>query len=363
MHKIMLIDDDSRVGEVYGGHLEKEGYRVVVRKDATDTVAAIGRFQPQLILLDVELGTANGIQILQEIRQIQGLEGLPVILFTSHASPEVIRLGWEAGASRVVSKLDCDPEQMLVLVRAVLDGKTPAWKASSSPSQDRPTTSKSPLPLSSRPLRHLPGLIKAIQSSDHQHTRQELLNKASQLLKDSLHHGAHGSENLKSLTRLFLERLEEVVPDPEKNKGFLWKTLLEGAEVLDQAWASTRGTFPRDIALLEGDIIQSKAIALACMKAGLELQSWSRPAECASSLKALTRPPVVFIFGLKHGLENPMSWRKQYIPGPTRCVLLLPSEQVGPKGEEWVIQKVPFNLKETGLRLANLATRHWINTP
>jgi DNA-binding response OmpR family regulator len=82
MKKILIIEDDSLLSEVYQKSLQAEGFGVDV---AMDYKQALNKFNPSkqgLIILDIMLRGKNGFEILKAIRRQQGGANVKIIIVT-----------------------------------------------------------------------------------------------------------------------------------------------------------------------------------------------------------------------------------------------------------------------------------------
>ncbi len=85
MIKIKIIDDDIEVAENISTILNNEGYSITTRDTTEGAVEEILRDKPDLVLLDVMFpeNPAGGFDLSREIRKVDELKRLPIILFTS----------------------------------------------------------------------------------------------------------------------------------------------------------------------------------------------------------------------------------------------------------------------------------------
>lgn len=116
-----MIDDDARVREVVVAYLIREGYLVLEAGDADEARRHLAGPTPDLVILDVMLPGASGLDLLGELRQTSSL---PVILLTARAG-EVDRIqGLELGADDYVVK-PFSPRELVARVRSVLRRSRP----------------------------------------------------------------------------------------------------------------------------------------------------------------------------------------------------------------------------------------------
>lgn len=113
---ILIADDDSHIREVIRFALDREGLTVV---EAADGVEAIKRFtesEPDLVVLDVGMPEADGLEVCREIRRTHRTP----ILFLSARDEEIDRiLGLEIGGDDYVGK-PFSPRELAARVKAIL---------------------------------------------------------------------------------------------------------------------------------------------------------------------------------------------------------------------------------------------------
>ncbi|MFO8091412.1 MAG: response regulator [Desulfatiglandaceae bacterium] len=80
MKKILIIDDEWGIRMLYSEELLDEGYQTVTCGADEEYMSVIQREEPDLIVLDVRLEENNGLDLLQDIRNLY--YDLPVILCT-----------------------------------------------------------------------------------------------------------------------------------------------------------------------------------------------------------------------------------------------------------------------------------------
>jgi DNA-binding response OmpR family regulator len=121
----LLIDDDARLGALVAEYLGKHEIDVTVAADAERGLAALrgGRFD--VVLLDVMLPGADGLEACRRIRATPGVAATPIVMLTARGD-EVDRIvGLELGADDYLPK-PFNPRELLARVRAVLRRGAPA---------------------------------------------------------------------------------------------------------------------------------------------------------------------------------------------------------------------------------------------
>jgi CheY-like chemotaxis protein len=120
MKRILLVDDDALVLELYRKKLALGGFEVRTAADGLEAIKALGVFKPDLVVLDLLMPKMSGTDVLKFIRNKPALAQLPVVAFTNAFMSEQARLINSLGVSRAVVKGDFTPNQMLALVAELL---------------------------------------------------------------------------------------------------------------------------------------------------------------------------------------------------------------------------------------------------
>lgn len=121
---LVVCEDDDPTRELLCDHLTADRYRVLPAPSASDALRLCGYNQPDLMVLDLCLPDAPGIDVLREIRHADGATGrfdpgLPVIVLSGRTSEADRVRGFAAGADDYVAKPFHYPE-LAARVAAVL---------------------------------------------------------------------------------------------------------------------------------------------------------------------------------------------------------------------------------------------------
>jgi len=102
--KILLIDDEESIRENIQELLEIKDYEVQSAKHATDALNKLISFNPDLIVTDLMLPDFSGIELIEQIRRIDGFSEIPAIVITGNHKPEILRSSMTSGADDYLSK-------------------------------------------------------------------------------------------------------------------------------------------------------------------------------------------------------------------------------------------------------------------
>jgi len=116
-NRILVVEDDPAVAQSLKAGLERDGYAVAWKANASEAIAHARAQQPDLILLDIRLPDHSGFDVCREIRQL-GLRQ-PIIMLTVRGDETDKVLGLEVGADDYVTK-PYNLRELLARIRAQL---------------------------------------------------------------------------------------------------------------------------------------------------------------------------------------------------------------------------------------------------
>jgi len=122
MKKILIIEDDQIVANVYQNKLAVEGYQTEAAPDGESGLKLMRTFLPDAILLDLMLPKMSGVDVIKQIRSEADFAKIPIIVFSNTYLTNLVQDAWKAGASKCVSKMNCTPKEMLELMRHTIGG-------------------------------------------------------------------------------------------------------------------------------------------------------------------------------------------------------------------------------------------------
>ncbi len=116
MRRVLVVDDEPHIRAVLRGYLEADGFTVSEAADGESAVRQIRHDTPDLVLLDVMLPGADGLEVL---RQVRTFSDVYVILVTARAEEVDKLVGLGVGADDYVTK-PFSPREVTARVKAVL---------------------------------------------------------------------------------------------------------------------------------------------------------------------------------------------------------------------------------------------------
>lgn len=138
--KIMLVEDDKSLREIYGVRLFAEGYDIVSAGDGEEALAIAIKERPQLIISDVMMPKISGFDMLDILRSTTETRGIKVIMMTALSSDDQRLRGETLGADRYLVKSQVGIEDVVRVVHEVLGDQAAATAPQPQPSTPVPAT-------------------------------------------------------------------------------------------------------------------------------------------------------------------------------------------------------------------------------
>ena len=120
MTKILLVEDDKSLREIYGVRLLAEGYDIVSAGDGEEALAMAIKERPALIVSDVMMPKISGFDMLDILRSTTETKDIKVIMMTALSSEDQRERGEKLGADRYLVKSQVGIEDVVRTVHEVL---------------------------------------------------------------------------------------------------------------------------------------------------------------------------------------------------------------------------------------------------
>ena len=124
MAKIIIADDDEIVGDMVCELLIRAGHTAGLLTNGRDALRVIKDRKPDLVILDCTMPEMGGIMVLREMRKVDALHRIPVLMLTGRRSTQDVELAHFAGANEYMKK-PFDPDELLFRVETMLEQHAP----------------------------------------------------------------------------------------------------------------------------------------------------------------------------------------------------------------------------------------------
>ena len=142
MKKILLVDDDVTIREIYRQKFIRDGFEVETAANGLLAAQSLRTSKPDLVVLDLLMPQLSGVDVLKFIRSTRAIENIPVIIFTNSFLTDLAEAASKLGIQRAVIKGQCSPNELVAIIREILSSKTAGDDKSSAPAAQPETRTK-----------------------------------------------------------------------------------------------------------------------------------------------------------------------------------------------------------------------------
>jgi len=121
MKKILIIEDEKILSDMYVEKLSREGFKIVSATTSSEGLRLAKKEKPDLILLDILLPKENGISFLEKLRKNPEIANIKVLVFSNYDDPETKRKAKKLGVENYLIKTNYTPKEMVERVRKYLE--------------------------------------------------------------------------------------------------------------------------------------------------------------------------------------------------------------------------------------------------
>lgn len=320
MMKILIIEDDQIVANIYRNKFALEGFQAETALDGDVGLELLHSFRPDAVLLDLVLPRVTGLEVMRKMRAQKDFQEVPVIVFSNTYLTNMVQEAWKAGATKCLSKASCTPKQVIEAVRSTL--KVNGASASGQKTFGSGTQASSAslaqaaakadadaafqaelrrdfinsLPATLASFRTLlQGLIKAENEAGRVKQIQELFRRAHSLSSNA---GIAGSHQIAQMADAFEALLKELFEKPKNINASTLRTVAATVDFLgilaERASLPQKHFPPAEVLVVDDEAISRRAITYALEKANLKSTAVEDPIE-AQKLLSLKRFDLIFL--------------------------------------------------------------------
>ena len=136
MTKIMLVEDDNNLREIYQARLAAEGFDIVSSSDGEAALAQAAKERPDVIISDVMMPKISGFEMLDILRNTDGLKNVKVIMLTALGQAEDSQRANSLGADRYLVKSQVTLEDIVKATHELVGDAPETPPAAASTTED-----------------------------------------------------------------------------------------------------------------------------------------------------------------------------------------------------------------------------------
>jgi DNA-binding response OmpR family regulator len=302
--KILIVEDDQIVANIYRNKFSVEGFQVEVALDGQSGMEVLKTFRPDAVVLDLMLPKMTGVDFMKQVRAHEDFQQLPVIVFSNTYLTNMVQEAWKAGATKCLSKANCTPKQVIEVLRATMnDGEAngstsggtltsftrkPPSRAASPVSQQRDqqfqsellNSFKKGLPESMSALRsHLQAMFKAGDEDARLKEAQQLYRRIHAITANA---GMVGLVMISQMADALEALLKELHEKPKALNASTMRTVASAVDLLAILFKTALDPKRQDvpaanILVVDDEAISRRAVTYALEKAKLKCVSAEDP--------------------------------------------------------------------------------------
>ncbi len=121
--KILVVEDDDFLLEMYSTKLELEGFKVFNATNGVQGLKVAQRENPDLILLDLNLPEMSGFEVLEQLKKVDSTKDILVVVLTNYSQKDNIDRCLELGADDYLIKAHFVPSEVISKIKKLLEEK------------------------------------------------------------------------------------------------------------------------------------------------------------------------------------------------------------------------------------------------
>ena len=119
-NKILIIDDDPFILDMYVLKLKDAGFEVEVARDGKEGLKKIKDFAPEIVLLDIVMPAMDGFEVLRTLKREGGKPIFKIVLLTNLGQKDDVEKGMQLGADDYVIKAHFTPSEVVEKIKGLL---------------------------------------------------------------------------------------------------------------------------------------------------------------------------------------------------------------------------------------------------
>jgi len=113
---ILIAEDDKFLVNVYRVKFTKAGFNVVIAEDGEQTIQALAKLKPDIILLDLIMPVKDGFEVLKEVRANSNLKDIPIVVASNLGQDEDIKRAKLLGATDYFIKANVHLPDLVAMI-------------------------------------------------------------------------------------------------------------------------------------------------------------------------------------------------------------------------------------------------------
>jgi len=119
--KVLIIEDDDFLVQMYATKLELENFSVLMATDGAKGLKMVAKEKPDLVLLDLNLPVMDGFTVLEELKKNAETKDIPVLVLTNYGQKDKVDKCLDLGAEDYLIKAHFVPSEVIDRIKKIID--------------------------------------------------------------------------------------------------------------------------------------------------------------------------------------------------------------------------------------------------
>ena len=119
--KVLIIEDDDFLIQMYATKLELENFSVLMATDGAKGLKMVAKERPDLVLLDLNLPVMDGFAVLEELKKNSETRAIPVLVLTNYGQKDKVDKCLNLGAEDYLIKAHFVPSEVIDRIKKIID--------------------------------------------------------------------------------------------------------------------------------------------------------------------------------------------------------------------------------------------------
>ncbi len=118
--KVLLVEDDAMIVEMYKTRMESEGWEVFTTDLGSEAIKIAQAKKPDIVLLDIILPEVDGFAILKDLKSESSTKKIPVLMLTNLGQESDQNKGKEIGVDGYFIKSQHTPADVMIKIQSLI---------------------------------------------------------------------------------------------------------------------------------------------------------------------------------------------------------------------------------------------------
>ncbi|HEY1645725.1 MAG TPA: response regulator [Candidatus Saccharimonadales bacterium] len=126
MAKILIVEDDAILADLYHNTFLLGGFETVIGRNGLEGLEKAKQEKPDIIFLDIMMPKMNGLELIDKLKEDESTKNIPVVILSNFSDEKLAKEAIAKGALAYVIKSEYEPKQVIEMANGWLAQKKPS---------------------------------------------------------------------------------------------------------------------------------------------------------------------------------------------------------------------------------------------